>query len=81
MEAREDSGPGDGWEFGDDEKTGIRRTGQADFHVSLSSSSSVWTTCILRPCCGWQGCCRHALALAGQPAALQLPHLWGLPPK
>lgn len=53
MEAREDSGPGDGWEFGDDEKTGIRRTGQADFHVSLSSSSSVWTTCILRPCCGW----------------------------
>lgn len=78
MEAREDSGPGNGWEFGDDEM-GIRRTGQPDFHISLSSFCSVWTTCTLRPCCGGQGCCCHALALAGQPEVLQLPRLWGLP--
>lgn len=37
MEAREDSGPGNGWEFGDNEKMGIRGTGQRDFHISLSS--------------------------------------------
>ncbi|KAJ8782451.1 hypothetical protein J1605_010159 [Eschrichtius robustus] len=40
MEAREDSGPRNGWELGDD-KMGIRRTAQPDSHASLFPLSLV----------------------------------------
>lgn len=40
MEAQEDSGPRNGWEFGDD-KMGIRRTAQPDSHVPLFPPSLV----------------------------------------
>uniref|UniRef100_A0A8C0C512 Serine protease 48 n=1 Tax=Balaenoptera musculus TaxID=9771 RepID=A0A8C0C512_BALMU len=40
MEAREDSGPRNGWEFGDD-KMRIRRTAQPDSHASLFPLSLV----------------------------------------
>lgn len=75
MEAGEESGPGNGREFGDDEKMGQL---PQPLHP-LSSFSSVWTTCVLRPRCGWPGGCQGALALASQPALWGDPHLWRFP--
>lgn len=74
MEPTEDTGSRGGfgrWENGDN--------GKPRPHFLLSPFSSVWTTCILRPYCGWPGCCWGALALAGQPALWPDSHLWRFP--